>query len=135
MVQNSHSVPKTLYFEGRTVFDFEMKKLANCAFGLATLFLGVQTTKAQNSEREESTITERTYMERFEPQLIKSVEERLALKQLRIAEMRRKMTILDSLDISERKRKELQQDLRNNPFSHRLSKTLSNIEFVDEVED
>ncbi|WP_425237105.1 hypothetical protein [Ulvibacterium sp.] len=128
-------MPKRLYFEDRTVFDFEMKKLANCTLGLATLFFGVQTTKAQNSEREESTITERTYMERFEPQLIKSVEERLALKQLRIAEMRRKMTILDSLDISERKRKALLKDLRNNPFSHRLSKTLSNIEFVDEVED
>lgn len=74
-------------------------------------------------------------MERFEPQLIKSVEERMALKQSRIAEMRRKMIILDSLDISERRRKALQKDLRNNPFSHRLTKTLSAIEFVDEVED
>ncbi|RKN81217.1 hypothetical protein [Ulvibacterium marinum] len=112
-----------------------MKELANCTLGLAILFFGVQTTKAQNSEKEESAIIERTYMERFEPQLIKSVEERLALKQLRIAEMRRKMVILDSLDISERRRRALQKDLRNNPFSHRLSKTLSTIEFMDGVED
>lgn len=112
-----------------------MKKLANCTVGLATLFFGMHTITAQNPEKEELKITKRTYMERFEPRLIKSVEERLALKQLRIAEMRRKMFILDSLDISERRRKALQKDLHNNPFSHRLSKTLADVEFGNEIED
>ncbi|WP_299537124.1 hypothetical protein [Ulvibacterium sp.] len=112
-----------------------MKKLANCAFGLFTLFLGLHTLTAQNTGKEELKVTKRTYMERFEPRLIKSVEERLALKQMRIAEMHQKMLLLDSLDISERKRRALQNDLNENPFSHRLSKTLAKIEYLDETED
>ncbi|WP_422080101.1 hypothetical protein [Ulvibacterium sp.] len=112
-----------------------MKNLASCTLGLLTLLLGVHTLTAQTTENEELKVNKRTYMERFEPRLIKSVEERLALKQLRIAEMRRKMRILDSLDISERKRRALQNDLHENPFSHRLSKTWVDIEFGNEEED
>lgn len=111
-----------------------MKNLASCTLVWVALLLGVPALNAQNSENEEVKVTKRTYMERFEPRLIKSVEERLALKQLRIAEMRKKMRILDSLDISERRRRALQNDLHENPFSHRLSKTWADIDFTKEEE-
>ena len=54
---------------------------------------------------------------KFEPDFLQSNEERMA-------EIRHKRSILDTLDISERKRRRLLKDLYKNLDSERLSKAL-----------
>lgn len=112
-----------------------MKKLAGGVIGLAALFFGMNPTYGQDSKNEQLKVTKRTYMERFEPNLVKSIDERLELKKARIAEMKKNRFILDTLDISERRRRALQKDLKENPFSRRLSKTLAETDFTEEMED
>lgn len=76
---------------------------------------------------------ERTIISIFAPDLVIPVEERIAQKKRRIVEMYRKKEILDTLDISERKRKRLMRDLRRTPFSDRLLKaTVVETKFEDE---
>ncbi len=74
-----------------------------------------------------------TVMEQYEPELVLSVNERIRLKKKRIATIK---GILDTLDISERRRERLLKALLNNPFSDKLNKAVADIEFVaDEVEN
>lgn len=72
-----------------------------------------------------------TILEEYEPDMILSTEDRINLKKKRIVEAKRRKGILDSLDITDRKRKKLLKDLRNNPFSDRLMKTLADAKFED----
>ncbi|UWX56471.1 hypothetical protein NYZ99_09950 [Maribacter litopenaei] len=50
--------------------------------------------------------------------------DRLALKEERIAYQRQAKLILDTLDISDRKRRRLLKELRRNPFSKNLDKII-----------
>lgn len=77
-----------------------------------------------------------TVMEQYEPELMLSVNERIRLKKKRIATIKRRRGILDTLDISERRRERLLKELLNNPFSDKLNKAVADIEFAkDEVEN
>lgn len=77
-----------------------------------------------------------TVMEQYEPELVLSVNERVRLKEKRIATIKRRRGILDTLDISERRRERLLKALLKNPFSDKLNKAVADIEFVeDEVEN
>ena len=73
-----------------------------------------------------------TVLEEYEPDMILSAEDRIALKKKRIVEAKRRRGILDTMDISDRKRKKLLKDLYKNPFSDRLMKTLADTKFEDE---
>ncbi len=73
-----------------------------------------------------------TLMERFEPDLALSASERERLKAERFAEIKLKMQILDTMDISERKREKLLSDLIERPFSTRLSRTMADGQFEEE---
>ena len=73
-----------------------------------------------------------TVLEKYEPDMILSADDRMALKKKRIVEARRRKDILDTLDISDRKRKKLMRDLYKNPFSDRLMKTLADTKFEEE---
>ena len=58
------------------------------------------------------------------------------VKKKRMATIKRRRGILDTLDISERRRERLLKELLDNPFSARLNKAVADIEFVaDEVEN
>ena len=89
-------------------------------------------------EKEESLnkvkITKYTVMSNFEPDLVISSEEREEKKQQRIVKTYRKKELLDTMDISDRKRKRLMKDLRKTPFSNRLSKAtvIVETEFQDD---
>ncbi|CAZ98514.1 hypothetical protein Q4603_09685 [Zobellia galactanivorans] len=85
-----------------------------------------------SAQEKPAEVTKYTVMERFEPELILSAKEREQLKEERIAEVKRRREILDTLSISERKRERLLQDLIKDPFSNRLSRTMAEIEFEDE---
>ncbi|WP_299433205.1 hypothetical protein [uncultured Maribacter sp.] len=126
-----------------------MKKLAIC---LCLVFAGTVSAQEiideeaikkeilleKNKEYQEESIskikiTKYTVMSKFEPDYVIPAEERIAQKKHRIFETYRKKDMLDTLDISERKRKKLIQDLRTSPFSDRLSKSvIVNTKFEDE---
>ncbi len=94
----------------------------------------IAQAETRNSEKPEAEVTKYTVMERFEPQLVLSAEERLQLKDEYVVEIKRRREILDTLDISERRREKLIRDLLKHPYSPRLSRTLAKIEFEDENE-
>ncbi|MCM4152352.1 hypothetical protein DHD05_12185 [Arenibacter sp. N53] len=72
-----------------------------------------------------------TILEEYEPDMILSAQDRINLKKKRIVEAKRRKGVLDTLDISDRKRKKLLKDLYKNPFSDRLMKTLADAKFED----
>lgn len=73
-----------------------------------------------------------TVLEEYEPDMILSAEDRMALKKKRFVEVKRRKNILDTMDISDRKRKRLLRDLYKNPYSDRLMKTLADTQFEDD---
>lgn len=81
---------------------------------------------------ERPTVKKYTIMERFEPDLILTASEREKMRAERFAEIQTKMRILDTMDISDRKREKLMNDLVKDPFSFRLSKTLADIKFGED---
>lgn len=82
--------------------------------------------KANHSLEEEE---EGPLMYKFEPNFLTSVEERRE-------EIRKTRAALDTLDISDRKRKRLLKDLYKNGLSERLSKVLvAETKFEDEQEN
>lgn|GEM_PF-5349096 len=125
--------PKEMdYFAGRTVFEFEMKRISIGLFWLTSAVCCSFPLHAQEQKKEKTQKPARNFMERFEPHMVQSAEEILELKQLRIAEMRRDLALLDSLAISERRRRALQEDVRYQPFSRRLSRALAAIQLEEE---
>ena len=65
-----------------------------------------------------------TVMSRFEPEIASTEQARMEKRQKRIAETEYKLRVLDTLDISERKRRMLLRDLRYTPYSNRLNKAV-----------
>tara|TARA_R110002049_G_scaffold329_2_gene1804 strand:- start:1776 stop:2123 length:348 start_codon:yes stop_codon:yes gene_type:complete len=104
---------------------------------LIVLFMGLFLIEGRaQSVQKDSTgqklkVEKWTILEEYEPDMILSTEDRINLKKKRIVEAKRRKGILDSLDITDRKRKKLLKDLRNNPFSDRLMKTLADAKFED----
>lgn len=72
-------------------------------------------------------------MERFEPGYVVSVQKRAEMKRKRIEDAEHTLGVLDTMNISNRKRKQLLRDLKYNPFSERLSKFIVETKFDDEV--
>ena len=97
---------------------------------------GQSTDKKLVADKKQVKVQKRTLMDQFEPSYVKSVEERVALKEKRIAKQQQAKKILDTMDISERKRRRLMRELRRSPFSERVQKTiLVETKFEDEIED
>ncbi len=71
-------------------------------------------------------------MERFEPELALSASERESLQAERFAEIKLKMQMLDTMDISESEREKLLSDLIEKPFSTRLSPNMADRQFEEE---
>jgi hypothetical protein len=116
-----------------------MKKLAYlagaCLFGV----LGSTQLIAQDTIPEEKNdnlkVTKYTVMETFEPDLVLSVDERVRLKQERLNEIKRRKVMLDTVEMSERRRERLLKALLKNPFSDKMNKAVAEIEFEDEEID
>ncbi|MFK5974591.1 MAG: hypothetical protein QM485_15095 [Flavobacteriaceae bacterium] len=94
--------------------------------GLGIGFLYGTQLSAQNTEIK---VQKYTLIERFEPNFVVSMEDRIQLKKGRIAETSRTKELLDSLHISKRKRRKLLKDLRLSPFSNRLAKVIAEAKF------
>jgi len=96
-----------------------------CAFFTSISFSLAQDTQIE-IEKNEIKVQKHTVMERFEPEMVISVEDRIQLKQDRIVELRRTKELLDTLSISKRQRRKLLRDLRRSPvFSERLNKVIA----------
>lgn len=117
-----------------------MKKITYLAIVSLICLLGSTQLIAQDpalkKKNQNIKVKKYTVMEQYEPELVLSVNERVRLKKKRIATIKRRRGILDTLDISERRRERLLKELLNNPFSDKLNKAVADIEFVeDEVEN
>ncbi len=115
-----------------------MKKQSIWAVGLCAFFMGFSQMNAQETketEEDDSKVTKvqkHTIMEKFAPDISLTVEERQQKRIDRVAEIRFRKSVLDTLDISERRRQKLLSDLITNPFSDRLNKTMAEVKFEDE---
>ncbi|MEO0526232.1 MAG: hypothetical protein AAFZ89_03335 [Bacteroidota bacterium] len=103
----------------------------------AALFLFSGTLMAQDNEvlekvKKNIAVKQRTLMEQFEPDMVLSVDERVQLKRNRISAIQHGRSVLDTLDISDRKRRKLLKELYREPFSERLNKTLADTKFEEE---
>ncbi|WP_123803509.1 hypothetical protein [Maribacter sp. 4G9] len=88
-----------------------------------TLF-GILIVSAQDKDTLSILIQKHTILDQFEPDLVKPVSERFELKQQRIAHQNHTRRILDTLDISNRKRRRLLKELKRSPFSEHIDKII-----------
>ncbi len=113
-----------------------MKKTTLWAKSLVVFVGGIFMATAQSTEKTPVKVQKRTLMNKFEPDYVKPVDERIALKEKRIATQRKTKKILDTLDISDRKRRRLIRELKRSPFSERIHKTiLAETKFEDEIDE
>ena len=117
-----------------------MKISKTSAFALCFFIIGTTQIIAQQSATKVNPkdvhIQKHTMMEQFEPELVISANQRLVMKNQHAAEIRLKRSILDTLTISNRKKRRLLRDLKNSPFSQRLERaTLVDTKFQDETDN
>ena len=110
-----------------------MKKIRSLLLCLATWVLCLAHMNAQDGITERDSIRmaeedEGPIMYKFEPDFLTSMEER---KQ----RIERTRAILDTLDISERRRRKLLKDLYKNGITKRLSKALLVDTKFEDIED
>ncbi len=104
---------------------YEMEKLTLLGGVFMCLFLGMNTAIAQNSDTVSAQVTKRPLLNQFESDYVLTASERIALKQSRIAYQYRVKEILDSVEISDRKRKRLLLELKRNPFSEKIKEVVA----------
>ena len=111
---------------------YEMKKLALWGGVFMCLFLGMNTAVAQNSDTVSTKVNKRPLLNQFESDYVLTASERIALKQSRIAYQYRVKEILDSVEISDRKRKRLLLELKRNPFSEKIKEAVAEYTLIEE---
>ncbi|NHF60003.1 hypothetical protein FK220_011665 [Flavobacteriaceae bacterium TP-CH-4] len=104
---------------------------------LCLFFAGAAVMTAQDlpkkTETDKATQVQRhTVMEKFAPDISLTAEERQQKRLDRMAEIEFRRRVLDTLDIPERRRLKLLLDLKYNPFSDRLNRTMAEIKFEDD---
>ncbi|NAS13645.1 hypothetical protein [Poritiphilus flavus] len=118
-----------------------MKRTSLLALGCAFFFcMAFQAVNAQqrdpNTTDDKSLkVKKRTVMERYEPEMILSVEKRVELKKQRLATIKKRRQIIDTLDISERKKRRLLKELYQSPSSEKWDKLIADIEFEEDPQD
>jgi len=70
-------------------------------------------------------------MEQYEPELVLNADDRARLKKERIALIKKRRRIIDSLDISERRKRSLLRELYRTPHSYKWDRLIADIEFED----
>lgn len=117
----------------------KMKKIIDLAVGSLIYLLGTTQLIAQDpvpgKKSHDVKVKKYTVMEQYEPELVLSVDIRVRLKKERMATIKRRRGILDTLVISERRRERLLKALLKNPFSDKLNKAVANIEFIEDEVD
>lgn len=94
------------------------------------------TLQAQDSlvvkPTDELKIKKHTVLEKYESDFVISPEDRLQLKKDRLAYIQKRRSIIDTLNISKRKKRRLLKELYRTPFSDEWQKVIADIEFEEE---
>lgn len=105
-----------------------MKKNTPWHICLGALLLCAPVAMAQqdldNTPKPQFQVKKYTLMEQFEPDMVVPVAERVQLKEERFDLIQERRGILDTLDVSERKKRKLLRDIYKNPLSDRLSQVM-----------
>jgi len=109
------------------------RKYTLVVFLFAITSIGYCQLENKNSDKNELTVKKRTVLERFDSDLVIAPEERMKLKIDRIAAIRERLEIMDTLDISDRKRRRLLKELYRSPFSDEWNKVIADMEFEEET--
>lgn len=91
--------------------------------------------ESQHNQKEEVSVQKYTVMEKFEPDYVIPVNERRRLKIERRELIAHRRNILDTLNISDRRRSRLLRELNKNPFSDKVNRKFAEIEFEDDDPD
>ncbi len=111
-------------------------------FGLMAVFtfclgcvslMGQQQTKSASDKKVK--VRKHTVLAQYEPELVTPADERIRLKSERLATIKERREIIDTLDISDRKRKQLLKELYRSPFTYKWDKVIAEIQADDEEED
>ncbi|WP_157486541.1 hypothetical protein [Maribacter forsetii] len=86
----------------------------------------MQKVQAQDTLQSDTRVKQRMLLNQFESDYVLTASERIALRQSRIAYQHRMKEILDTIDISDARRKRLIQELKKNPFSERVQSVIAN---------
>ncbi len=101
-----------------------MRKVAFWACIYMLCILGMSVS-AQEPKQDYFTIQKRTLLAEFETEYVLPVSERIALKQERISYQRQTKKILDTLQVSDRKRRRLLKELKRRPFSEKVKENIA----------
>ena len=123
------------YLVLRDTITIKMKKRTLKTMVFLCFVLGTSGMLAQNYEPTEQPVKKHTVMEQYEPDMILSVDEREQLKEKHKNLIAKRKSVLDTLDISERRRQRLLRVLSKSPFSNELNKAMADIEFEDETDN
>ncbi len=115
-MKNLRSLFLCLFFFGTAI---------NLAQETKTEPVTVKKTATLKIDKSNIKVKKHTVMSQFEPDLVVSADKRMEKKQKRVAETELKLRILDTLDISESKKRKLLRDLKYAPYSDRLNKATS----------
>ena len=117
---------RIFYLNFKVEQAIKMKKLTIfCGFLLCGI-LSMQTAQAQDSLQSDARVKQRMLLNQFESDYVLTASERVALRQSRIAYQLRMKEILDTINISDSRRKRLIQELKKNPFSERVQTVIAN---------
>ena len=89
-----------------------------------------QNASIANSK--EVRVKKHTVLSQYEPELVVPAEERLQLKNARLNTIRERRAIIDTLTLSDRKRRKLLKELYRSPFSYHWDKVIADIEEEEE---
>ena len=113
--------------------NFKCTALTFCLFMFLAYSVVGQDSIIPKAIKEKIKVKKYTVLEKFEEELVVPVEDRIQLKEDRIVRYIRTKELLDTLNISESKRRKLIRDLRRSPiFSERLNKVIAETKFEDD---
>ena len=95
--------------------------------------IGYSQKENKNWDKNELTVEKRTVLERFDSDLVIPPEARMKLKMERVATIKKRLEIIDTLNISERQRRRLLKELYLSPFSDEWNKVIVDLEFEEET--
>ncbi len=106
--------------------------VALLVFWFATAIVQAQDSIPAKSD--DLKVKKYTVLGQYEDQMVISSEERLQMKLDRVELLKRRREIIDTLDISERRRRRLLRELYRSPFSTRWDRLVTDLELEDSDE-
>ena len=89
----------------------------------------------ENATSKDIRVKKYTVLAQYEPDLVVPAEERLQLKSDRLSTIKERRAVIDTLSLSDRKRRKLLKELYRSPFSYHWDKIIADIEEEDEAEE